>query len=100
MARFDIYEDALKDVDYLIDVQANFHDHLRTRIVVPLKTREQLGEPISRLYVPMTVRAHEYYAVISLLTVIPASQLGKRVASAANQSHEVTSAIDFLLQGF
>ena len=101
MARFDVYEDALKDVDYLIDVQADFHEHLRTRIVIPLKTRKQLGnEIIARLHVPIDVRAREYFVVTPFITVVPSVQLGKRIANVADQSYDIAAAIDFLLQGF
>lgn len=100
MARFDVYEDALKDVDYLLDVQADFHSHLRTRMVIPLKTRAQLGESVSRLYVPLQVRGHEYFAVTPFMTVIPAVQLGRYVASAGDHAYDITASIDFLLQGF
>jgi len=100
MARFDVHEDALKDVDYLLDVQADFHNHLRTRIVIPLKTREQLGESISRLYVPISISTREYFAVTPFITVVPRGQLGIRVTNAAQQSSDITAAIDFLFQGF
>lgn len=100
MAQFDVYEDALKDVDYLLDVQANFHNHLRTRMVIPLKTRAQLGDAITRLYVPLTVHSREYFAVTPFMTVVPKAQLGKHIASVADHSHSITASIDFLFQGF
>ena len=100
MARFDVYEDALKDVDYLLDVQADFHNHLSSRIVIPLKTREQLGESISRLYVPLMVSSREYFAVTPFITVVPKGQLGRPIGNVADQSHSITAAIDFLFQGF
>ena len=100
MARFDLYLDPLGDVDFLLDVQSDFHDRLKTRMIIPVQSSAKLGDVIPRLHVKLTVKETVYFAAVNLMTVVPIGQLGRPVASAAAQADEITTAIDFLLQGF
>lgn len=104
MARFDIRHNAdtekSREFPYVVEVQSDLRDHLRTRVVIPLMSVERYGAPMQRLNPVLEVEGREYVVVTSELAGIHLSALGPLVASAAERGDELTAAIDFLLQGF
>ena len=104
MARFDIRRNAnaekTDEFPYLIEVQSDLMDQLRTRVVIPLMSVERYGAPIERLNPVLEVEGRAYVAVTSELAGVHLSALGPLVASAAERGDELTAAIDFLLQGY
>lgn len=99
MARFDLYK-AAGLAEYYLDIQADFHSHLATRMVVPVVAARKAGHWPKDLLVTLTISGKSYQAVIPMMAAIPKSELRKPVGNVAKQSHEITAAIDFLLQGF
>ena len=104
MARFDIRRNAnaatSDQFPYLVEVQSDLLDQLRTRVVIPLMSIERYGSPIERLNPVLEVEERAYVAVTSEMAGVHLSALGAVVASVAERSHEFTAAVDFLLQGF
>jgi toxin CcdB len=99
MARFDLYK-AAGLAEYYLDIQADFHDRLATRVVVPVVAARKAGRWPQDLLVTLTISGKSYHAVIPMMAAVPRSELRKPLANVAAQSHEITAAIDFLLQGF
>jgi toxin CcdB len=99
MARFDIYTvEGSKDL--ALDIQSDFLAHLPTRLVIPLLQKQRLSVFTPQIHLPIELNEAPYYMATNLITALRKSQLRKRVGSAADRSHEITTAIDFLLQGF
>ncbi len=61
MARLDIH--ILTDGIIVADVQANILDHLRTRVVVPLRPLEEWPKPISRLNPIFEIEGREFVMI-------------------------------------
>lgn len=99
MSRFDIYRGD-GAIDYYVDVQADFHNHLRTRMVIPALAARKIINQTRGLHVPITIHDQPHYLVTPMMAAMSSSMLGRAVGSATSQSSAITSAIDFLLQGF
>lgn len=99
MARFDVYR-GNGTSDYLVDVQSDFHHHLRTRMVIPLRTIDKVVNPTKGLQVPITVGSQKCYLITPMMGAISTHQLGKPIGNIHEQAGSITAAIDFLLQGF
>ena len=99
MARFDIYSIHGFRAP-LMDVQSDLLAHLPTRVVIPFHTKDELSLFIPRLHLPMTIEGKSYYLATNMMAVVRKSSLKRRIGNVAHQSHEITAAIDFLLQGF
>ena len=99
MSRFDLYRGQGYS-DYLLDVQSDFVDFLETRMVIPLVGAAKLGKINPRLHAPVTIDGALFFTVTNLMGAMPAHSLGKPLGNLAEHSHDITAAIDFLLQGF
>ena len=101
MARFDLYRDRSGNASYLLDVQTDFLTVLGTRLVIPLLPQAQFSAaPIARLHLPVTVAGEALVLVTNFMAAVSVKQCGEVCGSLKDRSHEVTAAIDFLLQGF
>ncbi len=99
MSRFDIYR-GRGVADYYLDVQSDFHVHLRTRVVIPLQTLDKVTHPTRGLYAVLMFDEKSYYLATPMMAAMTVQQLGKSIGNVQDQSHTITTAIDFLLQGF
>lgn len=100
MARFDVFENRGRSLaPYLLDVQSDYLGTLETRLVIPL-TAKILGDIVPRLHLVVRIDDKTYYTATNHMAAVPKIQLGKKVASLADQDFEITASIDFLLQGF
>jgi toxin CcdB len=99
--RFDVHRVKGSDATLALKVQSEFHDHLDTRLMVPLVP---LGgtrmKPLERLQPVFAVDGRPYILVTSAMASVPVGDLGERVASLADQHSVIVDALDFLLQGF
>ncbi|MGI9502302.1 MAG: CcdB family protein [Geminicoccaceae bacterium] len=102
MARFDVYGiRAEADVPLVVDVQADFLEALRTRVVVPLLPLADAEDEIAPRLKPIVDVAGERYVLMTTdLGAVSNAVLGKRVGSIEDQRQVVTDALDFLFQGF
>lgn len=102
MARFDVY--AIKgtvDRPLVVDVQADFLESLRTRVVIPLiPLANAEREAVSRLKPIIDIVGERHVLMTTDIGTVPNSMLGDRVASIEGQRQMVTDALDFLFQGF
>lgn len=99
MARFDVYADTAY-ADYVIDIQSDYLSGLHSRMVIPVMSKKRIRERIPKLHVPIEIQGKPFYAITNMMGAIPRSRLGKPVGNVADHAHEITGAIDFLLQGF
>ena len=105
MAQFTIYANANAQTKqlypYLLALQSNLLDDLATCVVAPLTPLNRHILPaISRLTPVITVAGEEYLMLTMQLSAIARKQLGKVVGDASTNSHEIISAVDFLISGF
>ena len=83
----------------MVDVQAELHGRLATR-VVPLTPRSRYGAaPISRLAPLVKVRGEEYVIVVPMIAAVPRSSLGEVVGSLAPRRADMLAALDLLITG-
>jgi toxin CcdB len=100
MARFDIYRSTGGAARYLLDVQSELLDHLRTRVVIPLMLPESVPPDMRDLHPRLAVEGIDLLAATQLLATVKRRELGPVVANAADQRDTITRALDLLLTGF
>ena len=99
MARFDVYRSADRAGPLLLDCQADILSRLETRLVVPLFSPAQAPTPARHLNPTFQVDGERYVMMTQYAGSIGVQDLGQNVASLAEHSYEITSALDFLLTG-
>lgn len=106
MARFDIYpnpgQTKKSDVPYLLDVQCDLLSNLDTRIVVPMRRVDRfptVALPQNLLPV-FDIEGLACIMETPKLAAVPTKILKSPVASLSNHHDAVTTALDFLFQGF
>lgn len=99
MARFDLYRPTGSTV-WLMDVQADVLDHLRTRVVVPLLPPDEVPNRIGDLHPAFEVEGQRLLMATQLMAAVPRHELGRPVANLATHRDDITRAPDLLLTGF
>jgi len=100
MARFDVYRYS-SEVPFVIDVQADLLDDLKTRVVIPLLPQAQARrEILPRLKPLIKVNGKNYVLITTDIGALRVSDLGECIANAEDQRQIIVDAVDFLLQGF
>jgi toxin CcdB len=101
MPQFDVFRSANSAAyPLLVDLQADVHSKLSTRIVVPLMALTRFGgRPLTRLTPVMTVGGGEYVAMFPSLIAVPKASLGELVGSLAAQRASLIAALDLLVTG-
>lgn len=99
MARFDAYE--VKGIQgYLLDVQADVLEHLKTRVVIPLQPLGKAPEAAGKLNPRLWVGDQPVILATQFIGTIPRRSLLKPVHHLGQYADEVQIALDFLLIGF
>ena len=99
MSRFDVRR-GVRGIPYYLEVQSEAHDHLATKVVIPMIEMSRIENPTRGLHLRLEVEEKSYYLVTPMIAAVPAHTLGKVVANLESHSYDITAAIDFLLQGF
>lgn len=103
MAQFDVYTNSNsttnRDIPFLLDIQANLLDSLVTRIVVPLWSVSQFGQPAQHLNPQFTITDTNVVMSTAELAGVPLAILGERIANLEHHRNEIISALDFLFTG-
>lgn len=106
MARFDIYpnpgQTKKSDVPYLLDVQGDLLSALDSRVVVPLRRVDRFDNVVlpKNLAPVFEIDGLACFMETPKLAAVPARILKSPVASLTNHQAEVTTALDFLFQGY
>lgn len=99
--RFDVHRVGRLGDTLVLNVQSEFHDHLATRVVVPLILLSDYAGPLqSRLEPTFLIGGRRYFLQTAHMGAAQVSELGDVVASLADQHSVIVDALDFLLQGF
>ena len=99
MARFSVYRNPGAD-GYLLDVQATILDQLNTRVVVPLLPLSVAPTPAKGLNPVFTIAGEPMVMVTQFMADVPTSLLKLPESSLEFSRNEITTALDFLFQGF
>lgn len=102
MARFDLYETRSARIPFLVEVQSDLFDELRSRVVIPLTPASRADTPaVPRLHPMIMIEDKPYYLVTSEITTVPLQSLHTRVGNIqAEHRDTITAAMDFLFQGY
>lgn len=85
---------------YLLDIQNDLFDELKTRLVIPLHRVVDLArKPLDRLMPVITVEGEQYAVMTPLMAGIAQSELGEIVGDASEHRSEIVGAVDFLVVG-
>lgn len=85
---------------YLLDIQNDLLDDLKTRLVAPLHRVANLTrKPLDRLMPVITVEGERYAVMTPLMAGIASSELGEIVGDASEHRREIVGAVDFLMVG-
>jgi len=99
--RFDVHRVDRLGGALVLNVQSEFHDHLDTRVVVPLIPLSAYpGRQQERLEPIFSINGQGYFLQTTHIGAVRASELGSSVASLAEQHSAIVDALDFLFQGF
>lgn len=102
MARFDVYPNPRRSVvhaPYLLDIQCDWL-HTGLRVVVPLVRPEYHGPPMKKLNPVVQVDGKSFVVSPTEIGSVPESELRKPVENLAADRDALTSALDFLFQGY
>jgi toxin CcdB len=101
MAQFDVYRNTnpatCTEIPYLLDVQTDLLDLLKTRVVVPLEECSQFAA--QRLTPTFRIEGVTVMMSTPELAGIHARSLGEYVCSLAGQRQEIMAALDMLFSG-
>jgi toxin CcdB len=96
MAQFDVHR---LGTGLVVDCQSELLGHIDSRFVVPLAPSEFAAIAAQRLNPRFEIAGDGYIMVTQQAASVPRSELGPVIASLADQSFEITGAIDVLLSG-
>jgi toxin CcdB len=99
MARYNVYPNPDGE-GFLLDVQAEIHSLLNTRIVVPLLPLRVAPTPARTLNPLFELNGEAHSMVTQYMAAVPVSMLKGRIASVEDRCAEIVAAIDLLMQGF
>lgn len=104
MAQFKVYENpskaSKKRYPYLLDIQSNPLEDLRTTIVIPLcSMRIAEKAAISKLCPILDVEGELFVALTQQMAGTNKSTLGKEVCDLSHYRAEIINAVDFIISG-
>ncbi len=105
MAQFGVYRNksprSKSTYPYLVDVQSDLLDELKTRVVIPLTKASAVAKrPLSHLTPVLKLDGEAYILMTPQLAGIARTDLGASAGTLADQRQVIAAAIDFLLVGF
>ena len=105
MARFDVYPNPGAHADttpYLLDVQSDLLDGLKSRMVIPLRSLEHFAKVKlpTRLTPVLQVNGKEYLLETPKMGAVAKRTLRTSLTSLAHEQDRITGSLDFLFQGY
>jgi toxin CcdB len=86
---------------FLVDVQSDLLEPLKTRIVIPMTKAPALTrKPVSHLTPEVSFNGDRYVLLTPQLAGIGRADLGPQAGTLAEERQTILAAIDFLLTGF
>jgi toxin CcdB len=104
MAQFIAYENpnprSKKAYPYLLDIQSNLLDELRTVIVIPLSPVELAGKAaITKLCPVVEIENKKFVLLTQQIAGIDRKAIGKEVCDLSHYRAEIIAALDFIISG-
>lgn len=99
MPRFNVYPNPGGE-GYLLDVQAEIHRHMNSRMVIPLLPLAIAPKPAQTLNPVFQLNGEAHSMVTQYMAAMPVRLLKGNTFSIQEHRAEIVAAIDFLLQGF
>ncbi len=99
MARFDLHR-RRDEPGYLLNVQSHLHDHLSTRIVVPLIPADAAPLPTRDLNPAFDVEGDRHILFPQYMAAVPRRELGRAIGNLGHEHDTITRALDILFTGF
>lgn len=104
MAQFRVYQNpnpaSRKTYPYLLDIQSNLLDELRTTVVVPLCPASVAGKAaITKLCPILDIDGTSFVAMTQLLAGIDRKSLGQEVCDLEHYRSDLIAALDFVISG-
>ena len=99
MARFQIFDSPEGD-GYLLDVESDLIDMVRTRIVVPLLPARQTPPDVARLHPVFAVGGQDHVMATHLIATVPVEILAAPRGDLSEHRDRITAALDMLFHGF
>lgn len=105
MAQFTVFENPNRSTraiyPYLLDIQSDLLNDLRTTVVIPLAPLRLVGKAaISRLCPVLEIDGESYVAFTQQLAGVERKTLGKAVCNLAGYRSDIITAMDFIISGF
>jgi toxin CcdB len=100
MSQFDVYRNprGRSRARYLLDVQHNVLGDLKTRVVVPLLSLEQV-KPMTRLNPVFDVEGGKFVMSTPEIAGVRMQDIGEKVGSLDQRRTEIIAALDYLFTG-
>ncbi len=104
MSQFSVYKNknnrTRKSFPYLLDIQSDLLDQVRTTIVIPLGRHSTFkNQVITRLCPVIEIEGEEYVALTPQLASIERHLLGREVTNISEYRNEFIDAIDLIISG-
>ncbi|MEX1196392.1 MAG: CcdB family protein [Pseudohongiellaceae bacterium] len=104
MAQFAAYQNpnpaSREQFPWLLDIQSNLLDDLRTTIVIPLSPSGSVSRiTISRLNPVLDIGGDSFTAMVQDMAGVDRSQLGRELCDLSHYRVEIIAAVDFVLSG-
>lgn len=104
MGQFTVYQNenpnTKKTYPYLVDIQSDLLDELRTTVVIPLCDASRLSDQIiTKLCPTVEIGGKKYVVLTQLLAGINRNELGREVTNLAEHRSDFVAAIDFIISG-
>lgn len=104
MAQFDVYSnpnsETKRAIPYLLDVQADLLNNLRTRVVIPLYSVSAMDKAAKHLNPRFSIKRTTVIMSTAELAGVTVNTLGDTVCSLKEHRNEIIAALDFLFIGF
>ncbi|OGT88472.1 MAG: plasmid maintenance protein CcdB [Gammaproteobacteria bacterium RIFOXYA12_FULL_61_12] len=104
MAQFKVYVNQNKATEktypYLLDIQSNLLDDLRTRVVIPLCPTSLAGKAaITKLCPILEIEGNHFIALTQQIAGIDRKSIGKEICNLSQNRSEIIAALDFIISG-
>lgn len=99
MARYDVFGGPYEG-SYLLDVQSDLLDHLKSRVVVPLLPAAEVPPPVRKLNPVSEVKGGKVVMATHLIGAVALSEPGEKLANLGEHHDQVVAALDMLFQGY
>lgn len=103
MVQFDVYKNlhapSALARPYLLSVQSDLLSDLATRVMVPMALASHYQHPAGRLMPVFEIADQDVVMLTADIAGVSKDSLGEKVASLADKSESILSAVDFFLRG-